>query len=180
MVTNLMEIPETGLQTIDSEVHRKRGRPRKLTSSSKVDPHILKEAVKKVKTMSKEYANGDLQSDVWYYQTHRPRMLRNAEIAEDAEDGRITYNVQRVAGMTADDQRAIHRYKTSKEEIFFLRKAVMEIQDKDLRETAVDMILHGIGCAQLTQKYGISERALYKRKRKIVEHLASSMTYLFE
>ena len=84
-----------------------------MTSSSKVDPHILKEAVKKVKTMSKEYANGDLQSDVWYYQTHRPRLLRNAEIAEDAEDGRITYNVQRVAGMTADDQRAIHRYNPS-------------------------------------------------------------------
>lgn len=175
-----MEIPEIGLQTKDQEVRRKRGRPRKLASSSKVDPHILKEAVKKIKAISKEYANGDLQSDVWYYQTHRPRLLRNAEIIENAEDGKITYNVQRVAGMTADDQRAIHRYKISKEEIFFLRQAVMEIQDKDLRETAIDMILRGINCARLTQKYGISERALYKRKRKIVEHIALSMANLFE
>ena len=56
----------------------------------------------------------------------------------------------------------------------------MNIQGDDLRETAIDMILDGYSCAQLTFKYGISQRALYKRKRKIVEIIASRMCNLFE
>lgn len=151
-----------------------------MISEPKVDPCALKEAVRQVKAISREYANGDLQSDVRFYQTHRPRLLKNAEIKEDAAGGRITYNAERVATMTEDDQRALHRYITSRKSIVFLRQAVMEIEDANLRETAIDMILDGYSCARLTFKYGISERALYKRKRKIVEFIASRMCNLFE
>ena len=56
----------------------------------------------------------------------------------------------------------------------------MGIQNANRRETAVDMILHGSTCAQLTEKYGISQRALYKRKRKIVEYIANLMLSLPE
>jgi len=151
-----------------------------MSEGSEIDPCLLKDAVRKVKAISREYANGDLEADVRYYQTHRPRLLRNAEITEDKEAGRITYNTHRISTMPVDDQRAIHRYITSQKEIFFLQKAVMGIQNANRRETAVDMILHGSTCAQLTEKYGISQRALYKRKRKIVEYIANLMLSLPE
>lgn len=180
IVMKQMGSPEIGSQAEEPGAHRKRGRPKKLNSGFEIDPGVLKDAVRKVKAISKEYANGDLQADVRYYQTRRPRLLKNAEIREDAGNGRITYNTKRVATMTADDQRAIYRYITSKENIIFLKEAVMNIQGDDLRETAIDMILDGYSCAQLTFKYGISQRALYKRKRKIVEIIASRMCNLFE
>lgn len=137
-----------------------------------IDPCVLKDAVRKVKAISKEYANGDLQADVRYYQTHRPRLLKNAEIREDAGNGRLTYNTKRVATMTADDQRAVHRYITSQEEITFLCQAVACISEIQMREVAVDTILKGNNVLILPEKYGVTASTIWRWKKRALEYIA--------
>ena len=164
--------PEIGLQAEEPGAHRKRGRPKKLNSGFEIDPGVLKDAVRKVKAISKEYANGDLQADVRYYQTHRPRLLKNAEVREDAVNGQITYNAERVATMTADDQKTIHRYITSQEEIIFLRQAVACISEIQMREVAIDTILKGSNVLVLPGKYGVTASTIWRWKKSVLEYIA--------
>lgn len=75
---------------------------------------MIKEAVSWIKGIAKEYSKGDLQSDIEYIKSIRPRLIRNAGIEEDSYDstGVIRYDLQRVERMPAEDQKVIRNYLT--------------------------------------------------------------------
>ena len=74
--------------------------------------------------------------------------------------------------MPAEDQKVIRNYLSSKRKIYFLRHSVAGIPEARLRQTAYDTLLRGFSCSRLAEMYGISERAVYKRKKKALEYMA--------
>jgi len=153
---------------------RRRGRPRKLDAKCDVNPEILQEAIKQVKKIGKEYSEGDLQAEVFYLETSRPRLLKNAGVNNENYEstGKIEYDQQRVSCMPEDDQHIISCYLSAKAKIHFLKHSVADITDIRLRQTANDALLLGWSCSKMANVYGISERAVYKRKKKALADIA--------
>ena len=165
---------EPCIRNADPGKKGKRGRPKKTLPESRIEPRMIKEAVSWIKGIAKEYSKGDLQSDIEYIKSIRPRLIRNAGIEEDSYDstGVIRYDLQRVERMPAEDQKVIRNYLSSKRKIYFLRHSVAGIPEARLRQTAYDTLLRGVSCSRLAEMYGISERAVYKRKKKALEYMA--------
>lgn len=155
----------------DDEHRRKRGRPWIIEPAAETDPDVLHGAVLEVKRMAREYARGDLQSDVRYIQASRPRLLRNADIHED-ENGSLSYDMQRVSVMIDVDHKVVSRYIRSRVEIQFLQDAVSSLPTMQLREFASDSLLEGIPCSRLADKYGKTNRTMTRWKRAILEYMA--------
>lgn len=157
----------------DTGKRRKRGRPRKESPVSQVDPDILHNVVCEIRSMAREYAHGDLQADVRYIRTARPRLLKNAGICDtDDDSGGIRYDERSVAVMPEEDQRMISRYISSKEKMDFLRKNIEAISEAQIREVARDTLLKGIPVMNLTWKYGLCDRSIRMKKRRALDYLA--------
>ncbi len=164
--------PQTEAKNFAGGEHRrKRGRPWIIEPAAEIDPGVLHRAVLEVKGMAREYARGDLQGDVRYIQSSRPRLLRNADIHED-ENGNLSYDVQRVSAMIDVDHKVVSRYIRSRVEIQFLQDAVSNLPTMQLREFASDALLEGIPCSCLADKYGKTNRTMTRWKRAILEYMA--------
>lgn len=74
--------------------------------------------------------------------------------------------------LTEKDQILIHRYISSREKIGFLRQAVDSIPNPQTRKIAADILLKGSNILDLTYKYGLSSRTLWRRKKEILECIA--------
>ena len=70
------------------------------------------------------------------------------------------------------DQKLIHRYVSSKENIRFLEQTVDSISDEKIRNFASDVLLDGNDILDLVDKYGVSSRTLWRWKKEILENTA--------
>lgn len=123
--------------------------------------------------MAREYARGDLQSDVRYIRANRPRLLENAGISDrDAKEGPVRYELQSIAAITAEDRKVIYQYLSSIEKIDYLEKAVAEIPEAGIREIARDTLLRGIRVEELAEECDLSERTVRWKKHKALEYMA--------
>jgi len=124
--------------------------------------------------MAKEYSNGDLLFDVQYIEKNRPRLLKNAGISvrDSQETWKVPYNQENTAMLTEKDQILIRRYLSSREKIGFLRQSVDRIPTPQTRKIAIDVLLKGSNILDLTYKYGLSSRTLWRRKKEILEGIA--------
>ena len=134
----------------------------------------MRDAVREIRKMAKEYSNGDLLFDVQYIEKNRPRLLKNAGISVRDSHGtwKVPYNQEKTAMLTEKDQILIHRYISSREKIGFLRQAVDSIPNPQTRKIAADILLKGSNILDLTYKYGLSSRTLWRRKKEILECIA--------
>lgn len=166
--------PEEQFRKKDTIQKRKRGRPRKPRSVPQADPEALRDAVKEIRKMAKEYSNGDLLFDVQYIEKNRPRLLKNAGISvrDSQETWKVPYNQENTAMLTEKDQILIRRYLSSREKIGFLRQSVDRIPTPQTRKIAIDVLLKGSNILDLTYKYGLSSRTLWRRKKEILEGIA--------
>ena len=152
---------------------RRRGRPRKNPPSANIDPAMLHKALLDVKKMAEEYARGDLQYDVRYIESHRPRLLKNAEIfGHYGNDEHISYNKQSVEAMVEKDRKVIHRYINSREAVAFLEKTIAEIPEDKIHEVAQATLLKGTRVVDFAEQCGFSERTVRWRKHRALEYLA--------
>lgn len=153
---------------------RQRGRPRKPRTVPQVDPEALRSAVREVRRIAKEYSSGDLAFDVQYIEKKRPRLLKNAGISVKDCDGawEVHWNQEHTAMLTEKDQILIRRYISSREKIGFLRQTVGSIPNTQTRTIAEDIVLNGSNILDLTGKYGLSSRTLWRRKKEILEYIA--------
>lgn len=124
--------------------------------------------------MVKEYSGGDLLFDVQYIEKNRPRLLKNAGISVRDCDGtwEVHYNQESTAALTEKDQILIRRYISSREKMGFLRQTVGGVSDPQVRSIAVDILLNGGDMMELSNKYGLSSRTLWRRKKEILEYIA--------
>lgn len=166
--------PEEQFRKKDTIQKGKRGRPRKPRSVPQTDPEALRDAVKEIRKMAKEYSNGDLLFDVQYIEKNRPRLLKNAGISVRDSQGtwKVPYNQENTAMLTEKDQILIRRYLSSREKIGFLRQSVDRIPTPQTRKIAIDVLLKGSNILDLTYKYGLSSRTLWRRKKEILEGIA--------
>ena len=153
---------------------RRRGRPRKPRSPQQFNPDVLRGTVQEIRKMTKEYSNGDLFFDVQYIEKKRPRLLKNAGISTTDCDGmwKVHYDQERVIMLPEKDQKLIHRYVSSKENIRFLEQTVDSISDEKIRNFASDVLLDGNNILDLVDKYGVSSRTLWRWKKEILENTA--------
>jgi len=152
---------------------QKRGRPRKKHPSENIDSERLHRAIFEVKKIAREYARGDLQYDVRYIEAVRPRLLKSAGIFScDGDSGHIRYDEQSVETMIERDRKVIRQYINSSESIIFLEKAVADIPEDKVRETAQATLLKGIRVEDFAAQFGMSERTVRWRKRVALEYLA--------
>lgn len=158
----------------DATQKRKRGRPRKPRPVTQADPETLRDAVREIRKMAKEYSGGDLIFDVQYIEKNRPRLLKNAGISarDSYRTWKVPYNQEHMAVLTEKDQILIRRYISSREKIGFLRQAVDSIPNPQTRKIAADILLKGSNIMDLSYKYGLSSRTLWRRKKEILEYIA--------
>lgn len=109
-----------------------------------------------------------------YIEKKRPRLLKNAGISVKDCDGawEVHWNQEHTAMLTEKDQILIRRYISSREKIGFLRQTVGSIPNTQTRTIAEDIVLNGSNILDLTGKYGLSSRTLWRRKKEILEYIA--------
>jgi len=174
MTTEDKMIMRQGMPLSGEVMKRKRGRPSRIDPCAKADRALLYENCWKVKRMARAYASGYDCAYAHYFCRNRPLLLQRVQTDDRdiGQTGRIRYSKEILEKLPKEDRVAFDRYVRAREEMHFLEQGVAGIEDERTREIAEDTLLEGIRCADLTEKYGMTERGIRKRKHRALETLA--------